>query len=278
MLEDSPGSVIASMDAHVALAKALEANNQPALAKEVLAQAGRDLPVLRRPPLTPRPLWSCLSYLDCMGAHKEALELARTACQRADAPFMCRMQFSLRLCLEGHEKEARDALGRSAPPGSELYYHIQRALLFWDTPGGAAGARKEYKRLARLPRSDTMIDFYPQMILRTLGGKDLAEAQKVCESLQPRTARWPPGRRNWYVKLLDYNAGRLSAKELVDVAGGSRWNRCEGHYFIGLTLLGEGDRERARGHFELAVATRCYQFNEHIWSRMLLARMRAKAP
>jgi tetratricopeptide (TPR) repeat protein len=277
MLADSPNVLIASLDAHLALLAAYQSAGNSDKAQNALAQAGMDVRalVLRGEPLTARTLWCRLTYLDQAGKHKEALELARDACKTPDVSFQFRTQYSLRLCLAGDLKEAEKALSQKAPPDNKMYYHILRAILFWDTPEGEAKVLDEYKRLGPLS-SNTNLDFYPQMILRILGGKHLAKGRQLCEDLRPQVKHWPPNRRDWCASLLDYNAspgGPAAIQELVKAAGDSRWNQCEGHYFIGVTLLGEGDREGARKHFEAALASRVFTFNEYYWSRMFLARL-----
>jgi lipoprotein NlpI len=64
---------------------------------------------------------------------------------------------------------------------------------------------------------------------------------------------------------------------MLNAAGSSQWRLCEAHFYIGLTLLAEGDRAAARRHFEQAVDTRVFWFLEYEWSRAFLARMKQDA-
>jgi hypothetical protein len=73
--------------------------------------------------------------------------------------------------------------------------------------------------------------------------------------------------------LLEYNAGLLPADQLLAAAGPSRLNRCEAHFFIGLSLLAGGDRAGARDHFRRSVATHVIWFVDHIWSLAFLSRL-----
>ena len=76
-----------------------------------------------------------------------------------------------------------------------------------------------------------------------------------------------------YHRLLGYNRGGLQAEELLQKAGGSKWNECEANYFIALDFLGEGDRLGARRHFKKSVDTHVYHYFAYQWSRAFLTRM-----
>jgi hypothetical protein len=60
-----------------------------------------------------------------------------------------------------------------------------------------------------------------------------------------------------------YNAGELSADELLQGAGRSQWDQCLAHFFIAMTKLGEGDRNAAREHFDKAIKTRAFGWGEY---------------
>src|SRR5262245_14355457 len=100
------------------------------------------------------------------------------------------------------------------------------------------------------------LSLYPQTVLRLLGRKE--EAIRASLDLRDHGPRQPNWRLGWYHRLLDYNCGLLSAEDLLKAAGPSRLNRCEAHFFIGLTVLADGDRAGARDHFQKAVATRVF--------------------
>jgi hypothetical protein len=62
---------------------------------------------------------------------------------------------------------------------------------------------------------------------------------------------------------------------LLKEAGPSRLNQCEAHFFIGLALLSDGNRDGARTHFRQSVATRIHTFLDYVWSRAFLSRLEA---
>lgn len=84
-----------------------------------------------------------------------------------------------------------------------------------------------------------------------------------------------PWRDHWYERVIDYDAGRLTEAELLQIIGKSQWNECEGHFYVGLKHLSEGDRAGAREHFQKSAATPLYGWYEHQWSRCFLSRMEA---
>jgi hypothetical protein len=62
---------------------------------------------------------------------------------------------------------------------------------------------------------------------------------------------------------------------LLVAAGSSRLNRCEAHFFIGMSLLADGDRAGARTHFQRSVDTHVFWYVDHCWSRAFLSRLDA---
>jgi lipoprotein NlpI len=109
-------------------------------------------------------------------------------------------------------------------------------------------------------------------VLLLLGQKQ--EALKTCQKLRPAKELLPPGRRDWYLKLLDFNCGNLTEEKLLETAGTHLWDLCEGHYYIGLHHLADGETLAAKEHFEASAATNVYWYWEYIWSRLFLARMK----
>ena len=50
-------------------------------------------------------------------------------------------------------------------------------------------------------------------------------------------------------------------------------NQYEAHFFIGMSLLGDGDRAKARAHFREITSTRAVFAGQQIWSRAFLTRL-----
>jgi lipoprotein NlpI len=84
----------------------------------------------------------------------------------------------------------------------------------------------------------------------------------------------PPGRRDWNEKLLDFLCGQVSEEQLLPVAGQSRWDLCDGYFYLGLCRLADGDPVAAKSYFQACVNTNVYWWFEWESSRLFLARMR----
>ncbi len=82
-------------------------------------------------------------------------------------------------------------------------------------------------------------------------------------------------RGRWYNDLLKYNCGDIDKDQLLEAANGSRYNRCEAYFLIGLKELSQGHRDDAKAAFQQGKETRVWHWAEYSWSRAFLARMEA---
>jgi lipoprotein NlpI len=83
--------------------------------------------------------------------------------------------------------------------------------------------------------------------------------------------RIPDWRGGWYRDLLKFNAVQIGAAELVAKAGTSRFNQCEGYFYIGLHKLYKRKRAEAKAWFQKSVDTGVYVYGEYVFSREFLA-------
>jgi hypothetical protein len=81
----------------------------------------------------------------------------------------------------------------------------------------------------------------------------------------------PNWRDGWYREVLKFNAGEIEAADLEAKAGASRYNQCEGFYYIGLRKLAERKRAEAKAYFRKSCDTGVVQFSEYTFSRDFLA-------
>jgi hypothetical protein len=103
---------------------------------------------------------------------------------------------------------------------------------------------------------------------------DPAASRRAYEGLLA-SSLLPGWNRGWYTALARYGAGRMTERDLFDLAGASRLLQCEAHFNAGLQYLSRGDRATARSHFEAAVRTRVFVYLEHEYADIFLARMDA---
>jgi hypothetical protein len=110
-----------------------------------------------------------------------------------------------------------------------------------------------------------------QTVLYLLGKKE--DAVLASKALQKRPELFDTLRRDPILRCLNYNAGDLTADELVQAANGSRWDQCLAHYSIGMTKLAEGDRKGAYEHFDRVVKTRAFIWGPYDLSWVFRARL-----
>jgi predicted negative regulator of RcsB-dependent stress response len=244
--------------------------NAPQQAHEAMVQASQDSKALEVAPLS--VVWRRVMFHDYAGEKQKCLELASAA--RAEGNHSADHLCAVVLAEQNDYVAALDVLREDSPNGTTAWYLTMRGFVLALQPDAPDRVRAAYDQAALLPRSDMMMDLYPQTILRLLGPKHKEEALQVCRAISERRSHWPPTKKAWYMRLLDYNSGFCSAHELLNEAKGSRWSECEAHFFIAMTCLADGDHRGAREHFEAVVNTDVFSFNEHLWSRMFLARMK----
>src|SRR5262249_33816740 len=95
-----------------------------------------------------------------------------------------------------------------------------------------------------------------QAVLCLLGKK--ADAVEASKALLKEGGRFYTLRREPILRCLRYNAGELTADELVRSAGRSRWDQSLAHFCVAMTKLAGGDRKGAQKHFDRVVKTRAF--------------------
>jgi hypothetical protein len=126
-----------------------------------------------------------------------------------------------------------------------------------DWPGRARKACEDFTASSQ----DGAAIMDTQTVLCLLGKKQ--DAVKGSKALQKQPELFYTLRRQPILSCLDYNAGDLSADELLQRAGRSRWDQCLAHYNIAMTKLAERGRDGAREHFDKAVKTRASGWGQY---------------
>src|SRR5262249_48900814 len=108
------------------------------------------------------------------------------------------------------------------------------------------------------------------LVLLFLGQK--SEAIQASRTIRPDEL--PPWHEGWLQEYRKYLGGQLEAGALLQAAGGCRPKRSEAHFAIGLRHLCEGDRARAREHFQKCVDARVFIDWEYPWVRAFLERLK----
>jgi hypothetical protein len=99
------------------------------------------------------------------------------------------------------------------------------------------------------------------------------DAVKASKALLKQPERFYTLRREPILRCLRYNAGELTADELLQGAGRSQWDQCLAHYNVAMTKLAGGDRQGAREHFDKVVKTRAFIWGAYDLSWVFLARL-----
>jgi hypothetical protein len=173
----------------------------------------------------------------------------------------------MELYHHGEFRQAVVVLDRVIDRGGDTSaYQLSRCNVLAELPDGPARALAAYRDLTLTD----VYEIYAPTTLRLLGRQ--SEAIDAYRALREKTLKIPT-RPEWLDRLLEYNAGLIPADQLLAAAGESRLNRCEAHFFIGLTLLADGDRAGARDHFRRSVSTHVIWFIDHFWSMAFLSRM-----
>ncbi len=154
--------------------------------------------------------------------------------------------------------------------GAVIEDRLRRAILL-TTLGKTAEAERllldDLKDQARAT-SDGLIFGYLYLLGPTAGTDPRREADDFLKRSPELVADWRDG---WYRNVLRYNAGRMTADDLVAKAGASRYNQCEGYFYIGLHKLYERKRAEAKACFAKSVEAGVWPFGEYQWSAVFLS-------
>ncbi len=89
-----------------------------------------------------------------------------------------------------------------------------------------------------------------------------------------RSMRLLPAHEEYSRAMLNYICGRVDEQQLIDACGSTQWSLlAEVHFQIALRHLADGDRRRARHHFEKSRDTYALTTDEFGWSQSYLRRM-----
>jgi hypothetical protein len=81
----------------------------------------------------------------------------------------------------------------------------------------------------------------------------------------------------WCTYGANHISGELTEAGFVEEAGPFSGQRCVVHYTIAMMALANGDRTKARQHFEEAVSTGRVGWWDYHWSQAFLKRMKEDA-
>jgi hypothetical protein len=279
LLGNNAAALWVSLQAHLAKAGVHEHQGEPDKRHVELELAGKDADALK--PFTELPdavVYRWLYFRE-VGREEEVLEELRLASERTDHVYVTSC-YALTLYRRGRPGDFEEAL-RVLRKRPGTYNYNDRLLPFvlaeydypdkHDWPAGAVNAYEDYAKQSQ----DGVAVMDTQMVLCLLGKKgDAIEASKA---LLEQPEKFYTLRREPILRCLHYNAGELSADDLVRAAKGSRWDQCLAHYYVAMTKLAEGDRKGAQEHFDEVIKTRAFLWAMYDMSWVFRARL-AKDP
>jgi tRNA A-37 threonylcarbamoyl transferase component Bud32 len=280
-LPNNPAALWVSLEAHLAKAGVHEHLDQPKQREAELELAREDADALKRfttlPDILPEAAVYRYWYFREVGKEEEVLEELRLASENTEHVYVT-FCYALTLYKRGKPGDFEKALSvletKRAKDNDLTHYRLLPFVLAeLDHPNKhdwPARARKACEDFAAWSQDGAAI-MDTQTVLCLLGKKE--DAVKASKALQKQPERFYTLRRQPILSCLDYNAGDLSADELLQRAGHSRWDQCLAHYNIAMTKLAEGDRDGAREHFDKAFKTRASGWGQYDLSWVFLDRL-----
>jgi tetratricopeptide (TPR) repeat protein len=269
MLRDNAFALAQSVFAHLVAAGAFDQHGRREEQRAALAQAGRDVQALDRVRHLPVAMTARGWYFLEAGDQGMALSESRSRYQ-SGVPTSAWEDFffAMELYQHGEFQQSLEVFDRLVGRGGDTtLYGVCRCYVLAELREGPARAAAAYRGLT--PSGVHAV--YAPTVLQLLGRK--AEALAAHRALREQAVdrNWP--RTEWVDRWLEYNAGMISADELLAATGPSLLNRCEAHYTLGITRLAEGDRAGARDQFRRCGATHVFWFFDYHWSRAFLSRL-----
>jgi tetratricopeptide (TPR) repeat protein len=270
-LPNNPAALWVSLEAHLAKAGVHEHRGEPDERVVERDLAGKDADALKPFTTLPEAVVFRWMHLREVGREGEVLDDLRRASKDTDhvyANFCC----ALTLYWHGDFEEALSVLENRPRTYND------RLLPFVLAEHDYHSGKHDWQARARQALEDFTARCQDgaavtaaQAVLCLLGNK--ADAVKASEALLEQRDRFYTLRRDPIVRCVQYNAGKLKADELVQLAGRSRWDQCLAHYNIAMTELADGHRKEAKEHFEKAVKTRASGWGEYDMSWVFLTRL-----
>jgi tetratricopeptide (TPR) repeat protein len=238
-----------------------------------LKQAARDIERLVPYRENPNVVFCRCYYHFARGDNDALLDEVRQARKNGvDNPFATYFEVSV-LYSRKQFDEALRSLQTDKRAGYEGFRLNFIGIVLAAIPGRKEDAEKAFISAIRSCKGGTILGYimaYQQM----LGPEYRAKARQAALEIRERSTHLIPiARDRWYHDLLAFHAGLMDAEELLKKAGESRFNQCEGYFYIGLRRLADGKRTEAKACFTRSFETSVFSYGECIMSRAVLARI-----
>jgi hypothetical protein len=279
LLRDNARPLWVSLNAHLVKAGVHKHHSEPEQRGAELVLAGKDADLLKPYAALPDAVVYRWLYFREMGKEEEVLDELRQASENTDHTYVT-FCYALTLYKRGKpgdfEKalsvlEAKWAKYKDLTFSHRLLPFVLAEHDYLNKKDWPARALEAYKEFAASSKDGAAV-MNTQSVLCLLGKKrEAVEARKALQSEQP--SRFYTLRSKPLLRCLDYNAGDLTADELLKGAGSSRWDQCLAHFYIAMAKLVEGDRTGAKEHFDEAIKTGATLWGEYDLSWVFRARL-----
>jgi hypothetical protein len=263
----NPVAVATTLNARLIEAKLLE-NQDERVRREVLAQAAAEAAALLSFTNCQAAGQARRDYFDCIGDEEHfAREVERMMANFHQQSYLER--YAILLFGGGDSRRALELLNQDPADPSSFSADVIRECCLADLtrdPQQALNSRKRH-------RDSGFGALYEAAALLPLGLT--SQAQEEIKQIKEGFSFYFRFRNGWYEHLFNYYIGQIGPDALIQDAGQSLLNQCEGHFAIALMNLSQGHRAEAKRHFQECVRTRVFDWLEYRDSRALLQRMEA---
>jgi serine/threonine protein kinase len=274
LLRNNPAALWVSLETHLAKAGVHEYHGELKQRWAELELAGEDADALKPHTALPEAVVYRWTYFREVGREEEVLDELRRASKdtgHVSANFCCALALYRRGKPGDFEEALRVLENRPGTYNDRLLPFVLAEHDYPNKHNWPARARKASEDFAATAQDGLAVMNAQTVVLCLLGKKGAAvEASKA---LLKRQDLFYTLRREPILRSVCYNAGELSADELLGRAGRSRWDQCLAHYYIAMMKLAEGDRNGAKEHFDKAVKTRAWGWGEYDLSWVFLSRL-----
>jgi tetratricopeptide (TPR) repeat protein len=274
----NPAALWVSLGTHLSKAGVHEHRAELKQRREELELAGKYAdalkPFTKLPALLPEAVVYRWLYFREERKEEDLLEELRLASEKTDHVYVT-FCYALTLYKRGQPGDFKEALRVLKKNQRPTYNdHLRPFVLAehdWpDKHDWPARARKAAEDFARWSQDGAAV-METQAVLCLLGEKEAS--LKASQALLERPVRFYALRPKPLLRCLRYNAGKLSADELIQEAKDSRWDQCLAHFYVAMTKLAEGNRKAAQEHFDKVVKTRAYLWGTYDLAWVFQARL-----
>ncbi len=202
------------------------------------------------------------------GQKDRSLDELRTLAQQLDRPVISYC-YALLLCWRGSSpdlQEVRQVL--KGPSGNyALDFLLYMAVAELDGPEAVIKLLPSENVPINYGASRVFYDSSPLLL-----GK-LEMSRVASRADRERKFFFPANQEAFFRAVLNYMAGMGSENAVFQAAAGSQRDESEAHYFVGMMRLAEGDRPKAREHFQRAITTSFPSNHSYDFSVVILARL-----